>query len=307
MVPVASEGSLGVPRGLAEGRPFVAAGVKIILSRKGFDSSAGGCASPIMPDGTLVALPIPDRLSPIHYEDVSVAGYSVARIVADLTHQKQKPHYGAHLDPDLMPDAYPRTQGWRAVFGQAGGAQAQLEREGVGCGDLFLFFGWFRKAEEHAGVFRFVKSAPDLHVLWGWLQVDIVLPVATSRIPPWAVYHPHVASAAHRGSRNTLYVARERLVMDGVTTQVPGAGVFAAYDDRLRLTKPGAKRSLWSLPASLRPVDDRPPLSYHHDPARWAVDGDRVDLQSAKRGQEFVIDTRRYPESLGWARHLLGG
>lgn len=34
--------------------------MKIILSRKGFDSSNGGQPNPIMPDGTLLSLPIPD-------------------------------------------------------------------------------------------------------------------------------------------------------------------------------------------------------------------------------------------------------
>ena len=33
--------------------------MKVILSRKGFDSSNGGCPSPILPDGTLLSLPIP--------------------------------------------------------------------------------------------------------------------------------------------------------------------------------------------------------------------------------------------------------
>ena len=33
--------------------------MKIILSRKGFDSSAGKQANPIMPDGTLLSMPIP--------------------------------------------------------------------------------------------------------------------------------------------------------------------------------------------------------------------------------------------------------
>ena len=33
--------------------------MKIILSRKGFDSANGGTASPVMPDGTLLSLPIP--------------------------------------------------------------------------------------------------------------------------------------------------------------------------------------------------------------------------------------------------------
>src|ERR1035441_4619606 len=32
-------------------------GMKLILSRKGFDSSAGGKPSPIFPDGTMISLP----------------------------------------------------------------------------------------------------------------------------------------------------------------------------------------------------------------------------------------------------------
>lgn len=35
--------------------------MKIILSRKGFDSGKGGCASPYMLDGTLLSLLIPDE------------------------------------------------------------------------------------------------------------------------------------------------------------------------------------------------------------------------------------------------------
>ena len=35
--------------------------MKIILSRKGFDSKFGGMASPILPDGTLLSLPIPSN------------------------------------------------------------------------------------------------------------------------------------------------------------------------------------------------------------------------------------------------------
>ena len=33
--------------------------MKLIFSRKGFDSSAGGIPSPILPDGRMISLPIP--------------------------------------------------------------------------------------------------------------------------------------------------------------------------------------------------------------------------------------------------------
>ncbi|MBL0351557.1 MAG: hypothetical protein IPP03_02230 [Dechloromonas sp.] len=38
--------------------------MKVILGRKGFDSSTGGCASPIFPDGSLFPLSIPASNAP---------------------------------------------------------------------------------------------------------------------------------------------------------------------------------------------------------------------------------------------------
>ena len=35
--------------------------MRVILSRKGFDSQYGGMPSPILPDGTLLSLPIPSK------------------------------------------------------------------------------------------------------------------------------------------------------------------------------------------------------------------------------------------------------
>jgi hypothetical protein len=50
--------------------------VKIILSRKGFDSAAGGYANPILPDGTLLSLPIPDDTASTHFSDLRNSGKS---------------------------------------------------------------------------------------------------------------------------------------------------------------------------------------------------------------------------------------
>ena len=47
--------------------------MKIILSRKGFDTTSGGCPSPILPDGTLLSLPIPDE-EDIKYSDLQYNG-----------------------------------------------------------------------------------------------------------------------------------------------------------------------------------------------------------------------------------------
>jgi len=48
--------------------------MRIILSRKGFDSGSGGCPSPIFPDGSMFAMPIPYEPSPVRYEDLRWQG-----------------------------------------------------------------------------------------------------------------------------------------------------------------------------------------------------------------------------------------
>lgn len=278
--------------------------VKLILSRKAFDSGAGKVANPILDDGSIVPMPIPDKASTVRYRDITVAGENLGTLVWDLTGGRSRPDHFAHLDPDLAPSVYPREPGWRPLFGQAGAAQSVLARAGVGPGDLFLFFGWFRRAKRSAGRMQYVRGEPDLHVIWGWLQVDEVMKVGLDEAPGWMSYHPHLAPS-RRLSSDTLYVARERLEIDGSELDLPGAGTFGAYSDQLRLTAPGQKRSLWALPAWFAPKPPRPPLGYHGAADRWEVDGDQVFLHSVGRGQEFVLDTDWYPEALPWLANLL--
>jgi len=64
---------------------------------------------------------------------------------------------------------------------------------------------------------------------------------------------------------------------------------------------------VWNLPGWFEPKPGRRALGYHTEPARWSRDGDRVDLQTVARGQEFVLDTADYPEVVAWVRHLLVG
>ena len=285
-------------------RPELEPAVKLVLSRKAFDSGAGKVANPILDDGSMIPMPIPDKQSPIRYQDITVAGHNLGTVAAALTRGRTRADHFAHLDPDLIESAHPREPGWRPIFGQVGSAQSVLAREGVDRGDLFLFFGWFRRVTDAGGQLRFVPGAPDLHVIWGWMQIDEVVPVVGNvEHPDWAKYHPHIAGS--RGPGNTLYVARDKLTLNGVDLDLPGAGVFSHFDDRLQLTKPGSSRSLWRLPSWFAPDGSRPPLGYHSDLGRWRTDENHVDLQSAARGQEFVLDTQSYPEAFEWIHGLL--
>jgi hypothetical protein len=227
-------------------------------------------------------------------------------------HPKWGPSAFCHLDPDLRPDALVGRdclRDWRALFGQAGPAAGHLRRQGVGPGDLFLFFGYFRESN---GWDAFVRNAPRLHVIHGWLQVDEVVtdPRAWVRKNPWAKQHPH--TYGKHANPNMLFVAKKRLEFATrgrqVTTTLPGAGVFTRFDPRLVLTAPDQpKTSVWRLPASIRPDDACNRTISYLNKAHWKSDGDHryviMDPARATLWQEAVICGGQ--DVVDWARGLI--
>jgi len=279
--------------------------MRIILSRKGFDSGSGGSPSPIFPDGSMLAMPIPLEPSPVRYEDLRWRGRELGDLVERLTNRKVLRTAGAHLDPDLRAEMRPRLPGWKPSLGQHKSAQGHLRRSGVGSGDLFLFWGLFRPFDNEAA-----WAGERRHVVWGWLQVgqvvsvdDVVRP-GLARLWRWATDHPHLAFK--RDASNTLYVAADNLSLPGQSViGRASAGAFDFDAPERQLTTTGAKTPLtWSLPRWFLPRG-RAALSYHAKPERWAVSGDRVLLKAAARGQEFILDTHDYPEAIAWAAGLL--
>jgi len=172
---------------------------------------------------------------------------------------------------------------------------------GVGPGDLFLFFGWFKAAEQHAGKWRYVKNAPDLHVLMGWLEIDKKL-VGTNLVntaPNWAGDHAHVRYSKLYHDNNTLFIATKSLQLFP-ELKLPGGGLFPMLHPRLQLTDGSRGRSVWRLPQCFAPRPNAPPLSYHADPKRWKRVGKDCLLHTVGRGQEFVLDTDYYPSVNQW-------
>lgn len=269
--------------------------MKIILSRKGFDSSSGGCPSPTLPDGRLVSLPIPDKRSSIRYCDIQHDGLGLGKLVQNLTNGRIGAQAKAHLDPDLTSTAYARDKGWKPVLGQTGAAQGHLRSQGVSKGDVFVFFGLFRPAALCKGKWRFMPKAPAQHIIWGWMAIEKI--VSVDELKPnelqWARYHPHFHGV--EDANNTLYISSQSR-----------SGVFTHVNDSLVLTRQSAKPSLWSVPTWLYPFNqDREPLSFHHKLERWQLEQDHCLLQSVARGQEFVLDVEQYPEAKAWLSALV--
>jgi hypothetical protein len=236
----------------------------------------------------------------------------VGALVETLTSGRVAAEHPAHLDPDLDRGARPRNPGWRPAFGQTGAAQTHLAQHGIGTGDLFLFFGWFREAELTAGgTWRFKRKAPDLHVLFGWLQVGEVLRVADQghrygRHYPWLRDHPHLNGTW--ADPNTVYVAAETMNVFGHQhfSSLSGGGTFPAVSESRTLTAPQQpRRSSWRLPSWFYPADGELTFSYHDRPERWSRGPDgATHLQSVARGQEFVLTTDRDADVSNWLSEI---
>ena len=208
--------------------------MKMILSRKGFDSAAGGCPSPII-DGRPLSMPIPASGS----STTTYANLGLGKIVEQITRGRIAGDALCHHDPMFH-------QG-ECLLGQCGAAQSHLARHGVGLGDLFLFFGLFADPD----------TGERHHRIFGYLKVRSATPVATmplaERAELVALRHPHLL---------------ERRVTNDVIYR--GEGVAARYaDSTLRMTRLGGPLSHWHVPHWLQTRG----LSYHAKPWRWAEPG----------------------------------
>lgn len=277
--------------------------MKVILSRKGFDSSTGGHPSPILPDGTLLSLPIPAEGGnlelKIRYRDLMVSNdltyYEVMRqLFSKIKINGKKPlieESECHLDPDLIRNIYKRSNGWKPIFGQVGSSQKHLQNEEVKKGDLFIYFGLFRKVIENTNGYAYDRNSPPIHVIYGYLQIgDIHCICLKTKIPDWMEYHPHISTSLKHKPYNTIYEATDCLSNN---SNLPGAGVFK-FHPNLQLTKEGLSASKWRLPDLLRETH----ITYHSKNS-WKGDY----FQSAMRGQEFVIQENEQVEQ--WAMNLI--
>jgi hypothetical protein len=268
--------------------------MRVIFSRKGFDSSAGGCPSPIIGEQP-ISLPIPTQMpTGIRYEDLHG---DYGSLVEDLTKRKFNRLTPCHLDPDLDASLLPRLPGWRGGLGQVGAAQTHLSNAGVTRGDLFLFWGLFRRVERRDR-WTFVGS-PE-HRIFGWLLVDDIVDLGPAgscalRSRPWLKDHPHARDGW--GRQNALYVATEQLHLNNSNIGLPGWGVFSRG---LRLTVEGTKPSTWAVPDWLNPSRGGVGMTYHPGD-RWRRDG---TLQCAARGQEFVALIEGRADATDWLRGL---
>lgn len=219
--------------------------MKIILSRKGFDSSNGKCPSPIMPDGTLLSMPIPSGDND-SYNDLHYNGIRYSDILKQLNPKSE--YDKCHVDPDIRIGVRRKAvPDWKPAFGQIGAAQGVLANSGVSKGDIFLFFGWFHQTEIADGKYCFVRrknadfyKCSDLQVIYGYMEVGEII-TEKAEIAKYS-WHPHSSYKRISDKTNALYIPAEKLSID---TSLSGFGIFDFREDRV-LTMKGQTRAVWN-------------------------------------------------------------
>jgi len=248
----------------------------------------------VLPSGTLLSLPIPYSGDKRRFSELKCEDSSVLNLMRQVGMKAFDQNSACHLDPDINKDLMERQQGWKGAFGQMGGAQGHLENNGIAIGDVFLFFGWFRKtAEDTLGRLRYTGS--DFHLIYGFLQVGEILRVNDNMtLPSWLSDHPHTNREKYvrltGGENNTIYIASDELTfLKGFS----GYGSFKFHPD-LVLTKVGERKSRWDLPPEFKGLK----ITYHTDES-WKNDY----FQSAAKGQEFIFEEIGVVER--WSQNII--
>lgn len=269
--------------------------MKVILSRKGFDSSSGGKPSPII-GGQMLSIPIPEGYSGVSYTDIGFLHggqrYSYKQLMDDLSIRQFSE---CHLDPDIRKDIFntPPT-GWKPAFGQVGGSASELKD--VHPGDLFLFFGSFKEAELKDGHFSYSK-APEVHAIWGYMQVGTIhrwpkksWKDALTSEPDGYSWHPHRKTDWIREDKNCFFLPATKDDFGG-----KGYGTFQ-YSPALVLTSAGLSKSLWRAFDFMSPTNQRVKARTH--------DSGTAHYDSGGRGQEFIFDVTDQGKLSLWLNEL---
>ena len=279
--------------------------MKIILSRKGFDSGYGGYPSPILPDGRLISLPIPSSGDKTKYNELNIKPFGtyytlMLKLCTTIKNGNTRDSLTAgtqcHLDPDIYKDVIKRPAQWKGCFGQIGAAQCHLSNQDVSEDDIFLFFGWFRRTK-YDDTGKLMSDRTDragIHLIYGFLEVGEIIRTRYDSVPQWLKQHPHVLDKGRfRDKSNTIYISKDTCSFN---KKIPGYGFFRFNQD-LILTKKGMPKSCWNLRKCFKNIS----ISYHGANSKYGWRG--AYFQSAAKGQEFVIDAN--DEILTWTKKLI--
>ena len=258
--------------------------MRIIFSRKGFDSSNGGFSSPIFPDGTCYSVPIPGKRNRKKYQelDFRYENEPIQAILNDLTRKSIKINgkrkscdyfddkFICHLDPLVMEDG----ENQYMTLGQVGSALGHLKNQNVQVGDIFLFYGFFREVEQTT-IWRYKNNAKNLHLIFAYMKIDKIVNVNENLSAKYQFLknHPHFDESFRKKYReNYIFLGQNFRMFD--------------YDTKRVLTDLNnyKKTSRWKLPINF---DFSNYISYIKS---VKVIENNAYISHKGPGQEFVVN-----------------
>ena len=276
--------------------------MNVIFSRKGFDGSYGGFPSIILPEemeSKMISFPIPE-INPkgagikaedikfiLNQKDLTLKEIFEQLEIAEKIKVPSKPAKKGlvntvfHFDPELQTVRNMRSY---AAFGQCDKASSHLLSHGLKSGDVFLFFGSFKKTFLENDKITYDSAMYDIHAIWGYMIVDDIVHV--NDIDKALDKYPDIKTHLHY--QNKEFEKGENIIICGSRF-----GTFN-YDDKYRLTKLGYSKTIWELPEFLKGSD----ISYCNtvtDPSRF---------KSAEIGQEFVVTNFDERKMKDWLNSL---
>jgi hypothetical protein len=264
---------------------------KIILSRKGFDSTAGVIHSPII-DGKFFSLPIPEGGSGLFYKDLKLFGNNMD-LFSLIRQLGAKQFSECHMDPNLNPSLYGLNEkdGWSPVFGQDDTALKHLlDTNKISVGDIFLFFGRFKYATLKGKKVEYLKSK-ELHAIYGFLEIGEIVNIGKGLNDEQKEKfnnHPHVKHQEYYHKNSTLFIPASKSI-HGLSHTV---GTFK-FNKELVLSEEEKSLSNWKMPK---------PFWGKEFTYELKIDKKGI-VKSPGRGQEMVGNASE--EMISWIRKIV--
>lgn len=260
--------------------------MKVVFSRKGFDSTAGGFPSLIFPDGTIFSIPIPSRNDKYKYKELNFhyEDESIQSILNDLTNNQIRNKNWLRCDYNNSeqcchydPLSYSEPAFTGITLGQANASEKHLRNQNIGTGDIFLFYGWFREVNRVNGTWTYTKNSPDIHLIWSYMSIGDIVRIDTIRQQqsaiekyPFLLSHPHIGDP--NGQSNSIYLSDKYRYFEHNQTR--------CLTDTIKYRG----RATWRLP---RFFDQKDAFSYLNN---FTADKNDVVISYRGYGQEFVLD-----------------
>ena len=293
--------------------------MKVILSKKGFDSSYGQQSSIILPQKygyKMISFPIPETNSNnagvpsenINYIFKDEKPFNLKDLFnqLDITNkikfqEKSKTRIFTenkfHLDPEVFITSEIRKKQNYAAFGQSGPAAGALldKSDPLEKDDVFLFFGTFQRTFINNGKITYDDLMNPIHALWGYMIVDDIIHINKDMTNidnkyiqkyPDIENHLHFINRANEGDNNIIICGKR-------------FGTFS-YDEKYRLTKPDYQKTCWSISDAFKKANMKYLITEKKD--RIILDPKRILANGI--GQEFVTSNFDEEEMKKWLKGL---